>query len=85
MLTAFLAPRLQQQPAQLLLMGAASYLACIQAETPFSQNLWQALQLSHLNTQAWVLPSLSDLLRHPSAKAQLWQCLHPFAQPYGQP
>lgn len=85
MLTAFLAPRLQQQPAQLLLMGAASYLACTLEDSRFSQALWQRLTLPHLNTQAWVVPSLSDLLRHPETKAQLWQCLQPFAQPYGQP
>ncbi len=75
MMGLFLQQRLQQQPARLLLFGAAAYYACVPGAKDYAQAVFSAITLERLNCRALVLPSLSQLLKTPELKGQLWALL----------
>lgn len=81
MMSAFLRTRLLNQPqTRLLLMGEMAFDVCTSGEDTHSSQLFSVIPL--LNTQAWILPSLTQLLQQPSLKSHCWQLLAPLhAQP----
>lgn len=74
MLKSFLSPRLGAGE-RLILLGEAAYNACTDGPFDYQQRLASGAGLSHQDNPRLLLPSLAQILREPTLKAQVWQQL----------
>lgn len=74
MLKSFLSPRLGAGE-RLILLGEAAYNACTDGPFDYQQRLASGAGLSRRDNPSLLLPSLAQILREPTLKAQVWQQL----------